>query len=226
MKVTIVAAYNTQLEMTKEFLDKMQWSVEDEDLNIHTILVHGYIGDEQDIVHPFVKHHIRTKNVSFCKTLNVGLLAVPKDTDYIFFVGNDSFPVEKGWLTKLINLAKETDGKIICPANDRPGMKAYNQFYLEDKGHYWKCNFFPSVAWLIPMKVFEDIALLDEDYVASCMYADNDYCKRVEQQYGEKQIIVSKHILLEHRVSVEGRVLHNQSRDMDVNGRIFRTKWK
>lgn len=225
MKVSIVAAYNTQIDMTNEFLDRMEWSVEDELIDIEMILVHGYVAEEPDIKHDFIDKFIRVKNETFCKTLNKGLEAVSEDSDYIFFVGNDSFPVEKGWLSKLIKLHIETDAKIVCPANDKPGMAAYKHLYKGESDVAWVCDFFPSVAWLIPSEVFKEIGLLDERYVASCMYVDNDYCMHIQKKYGPLQIIVSKDILLEHRVSVEGKILHNNARDMQVNCKIFQEKW-
>jgi GT2 family glycosyltransferase len=227
-KVTVVAAYNNQVEMTRDFLDTMQkhapllW-------NVHMILVNG--GGPENIEHPFVDQRIDLEtNEGFCKVLNAGLRAVPTDTDYVFFVGNDSFPVDDEWLPNLVKLQKHTEAWMVCPANDNPGMEAYKHLYKIHSSAaglpvpYWEVDFFPSIAWLMPYDKFLQVGLLDERYIRTGMYADDDYCRRIKELGGK--IVVSKHILLKHLLSAEGKALGTQSEDMRINYRLFKEKWK
>jgi GT2 family glycosyltransferase len=221
-KVTIVAAYNTKVEMTIDFLSNLQGYTQGVGIEEYMILVNG--GCHTQIEHPFIDKRIDLKtNIGFCNTLNEGLKAVPEDSDYVFFVGNDSFPISSDWLPKLIELQKQTDAWMVCPANDRPGMTVYNHLYTADKGEYWEANFFPSIAWLMPYDKFKEIGLLDEGYIRTGMYADNDYCDRIKEKNG--LIVVSKNILLKHLLSAEGQVLGTGSVDMAINGDYYRNKW-
>jgi GT2 family glycosyltransferase len=223
MKVTIVAAYNTKVEMTISFLDTMNATTYGDELfDRHMILVNG--GCETDIKHPFIDDFVKLPtNEGFCKVLNEGLKRVPEDSDYVFFVGNDSFPTELGWLTRLIELQQRTQAWMVCPANDRPGMKAYERLYKADYGDYWTADFFPSIAWLMPYDKFKQTGLLDEGYQRTGMYADNDYCRTIKKLGGS--IVVSKHIMLQHLLSQEGAVLGTQGPDMSQGLCYYREKW-
>jgi GT2 family glycosyltransferase len=221
MKVTIVVPYNTQVKMTVDFLDNMM-AMGPYPFDVHCILVNG--GCETDIDHPFVNELVKLKtNEGTVKVYNAGLREVPDDTDYVFFVGNDSFPVERSWLVDLVLLQQSTRAWIVCPANDRPGMNAYQSLYTKDCGEYWEADFFPSIAWLIPYCRLQQIGLLDERYIRTGMYADNDYCRRVRNAGGT--IVVSKNIMLRHLLSQESGVTGTINEDMNVNGKAYNDKW-
>lgn len=223
VKVSIVAAYNSKIELTIQFLDTMfNLTTLDNDMYREFILVNG--GSTTKIKHPIITKRIDLPfNKGFCNTLNYGLREVSPDTDYVFFVGNDSFPTDESWLMELIDLQKRTGAWMVCPANDNPGMQAYNHLYRKDCGEYWEVDMFPSIAWLMPYDKFKIVGLLDEGYVRTGMYADDDYCARIRLNNG--LIAVSKDILLKHLLSAEGRLLGTQDVDMVVNGEYFRNKW-
>lgn len=224
IKVSIVVAYNTQVEMTKKFLDCMDKTTENF-RKIHTIeliLVNG--GCINKIEHPLITTRIDLEtNVGFSVTVNEGLKLVSKDSDYIFYVGNDSFPTSNTWLEELILLQIRTGAGIVCPANDRPGMNAYKHLYQEDCEDYWKVEFFPSIAYLITNKCFNKVGLWDKIFINSGMYGDNDYCARA-RAVGET-IVVSKTILLNHLLSQECKKLFNIESDMIENHKRYIDKW-
>jgi GT2 family glycosyltransferase len=221
-KVTIVTAYNNKVELTHQFLDNMKHFKMGSDVESKIILVNG--GNSTKIEHDAIWKRIDLPiNIGFCNTLNAGLKEIPEDTDYVFFVGNDSFPVNDGWLSDLIELQKRTGAWMVCPANDNPGMNAYTHLYDKDCGDYYEVQFFPSIAWLMPYDKFKEIGLLDERYIRTGMYADNDYCIRIIKSSGT--IVVSKHILLKHLCSAEGRVLGTVNADMGYNLNLFKEKW-
>lgn len=222
MKVAIVAAYNNCVEMTREFCDTMQkfWPA---GIESHLILVNG--GCATRIEHPFIAHRIDlAENIGFCNTLNAGLREVPVDSDYVFFTGNDSFPTDSRWLPDLIELLERAGAWMACSANDRPGMHRYTDLYKADRGDYWEVDFFPSIAWLMPFNRFAEIGLLDEQFIRTGMYADNDYCKRIRNAGG--RIVVSKNILLRHLLSQEGKIHGTAAEDMKHNHLKYRYKWK
>jgi GT2 family glycosyltransferase len=222
MKVSIVAAYNNKLELTKEFLDNLQDKTKYFIGDTYMILVNG--GNPIDIQHPFISKLIRLNtNEGFTKVLNHGLRAVPEDSDYVFFVGNDSFPVDTDWLDSLILLQKETDAWMVCPANDNPGMHVYTHLYHTEREFYYEVDFFPSIAWLMPYDKFKLTGLLDEGYLGTGMYSDNDYCAMIKSLGGT--IIVSKNILLKHLLSAEGREIGSQGRDMSQGLELYIKKW-
>jgi GT2 family glycosyltransferase len=221
MKVAIVTAYNNKVDMTIDFLDNLLNVIPGE-VSCRVILVNG--GNQIKIDHPVVWKRIDLEtNIGFCNTLNYGLRAVPEDSDYVFFVGNDSFPIKDNWLEDLIKLQNKTGAWMVCPANDNPGMNAYAHLYDKDFGEYYEVNFFPSIAWLMPKHNFDTIGLLDEGYIRTGMYADNDYCLRIKSYNG--RIIVSKDILLKHLCSAEGKILGTQAADMNINHNYFLKKW-
>ena len=222
MKITIVTAYNKEVELTEKFLNCMQDTLIGQNINSYVVLVNG--GCETKIKHSFVNKRIDLEtNEGFCKTLNAGLIEVPADSDYVFFVGNDSFPVTHTWLQDLVMLQVRTKAWMVCPANDNPGMRAYEHLYTQDKGDYWEVNFFPSIVWLMPYDKFKKVGLLDEQFIRTGMYADNDYCNRVRLEDG--LIVVSKTIMLTHLLSAEGRKLGTQNTDMMVNYELYKKKW-
>lgn len=211
MKTAIVAAYNTQIDMTKEFLNRMQETVDKS--SVYFILVHGYVGDEPDITHPIIDKFIRIKNIGFCNTINEGLKAVPDDCDYIFVVGNDSFPVELGWLDKLIKIQQDTSLPLICPA-DQWSTRSPRGTETTINGHTVYLNsFYPSIAYLLPMNTFKKIGLFDERFYGAGYYADNDYCDRILAEYGPYTIGLVRDVVLTHRLSQEGQSL-NVTRQM------------
>jgi GT2 family glycosyltransferase len=222
-KVTIVAAYNTQVELTKRFLDKMQETLKDTKLEVSFVLVHGYVGEEEDIRHPVVTHFIRIKNVGYCSTINAGLAAVSADSDFVFLVGNDSFPRETGWLDSLVEHAIKTGAKIVCPADHLP-VDDRRHLITHQDDMYVTANMWPSIAWLIPMEVLQEIGPMDETLYGAGYYSDDDYCLRVKIRYGENQIIVVKNIILDHLTSQEGQKLGITSQMGDLHN-IYRRKW-
>jgi GT2 family glycosyltransferase len=226
MKIEIVVAYNTQVDMTKEFLDKMQESLRVTEHTVGCILVHGYVDNEEDIEHHFITKFIKLKNDGFCKTLNAGLMQVSDDTDYIFMVGNDSFPLEQGWLDKLVKAHAQfyADG-IISPLATNPPEKAFKHLFVgESTPEYHYANFFPSIAWLFSKKLLDEVGYLDERFTGAGYYADNDYCKRVQEKYNDWGVIVVRGVVLEHRLSQEGKAL-KVTNQMAHNQKQFNEKW-
>jgi len=219
---SIVSAYNHKIEMTLEFLDCMQRTTEGQDVEM--ILVNG--GNPIKIEHPFVTRRIDLPtNIGFCHTLNQGLAVAAGNltaNHYIFFVGNDSFPVDKDWLPRLIELHSRTGAYMTCPANDNPGMEYRKDCYTRDCGDHWEANWFPSIAWLMDIISFLHIGYLDEGYVRTGMFADNDYCDRIRAVGGK--IVVSKDIMLRHLCSQEGAVHGTQGADMHTNSIYYHQK--
>jgi len=226
MKVSIVCAYNNQVEMTLKFLDKMQETTKsflDEESSIEMILVNG--GNPVDIQHPFITKLIHLdKNIGFSVTVNEGLKAVSRDSDYIFYVGNDSFPTYDGWLDDLIELQNKTNAGIVCPATTRPPMNEMIKRCMKvDYSDYFEVQFFPSIAYLITKECFDSVGYWDEAFINSGMYGDNDYCIRVCIK-GFK-IVVSKNILLNHLLSQEVNKLFDVKKDMLYNEAVLKKKW-
>lgn len=220
-KVAIVAAYNSRVDVTLEFLAAHTLH-RPAGIDLHLILVNG--GCETKIEHPLIAERIDLPtNEGFCKTLNAGLRAVPADSDFVFFTGNDSFPLDSDWLPRLIHLQQKTGAWMVCPANDNPGMRAYRGLYKDRHPHYWEVDFFPSICWLMPYDLFSKIGLLDEQFVRTGMYADNDYCHRIRAAWGK--IVVSRRILLRHLLSAEGKVLGTACDDSRTNLELFKAKW-
>lgn len=225
MKVTIVCAYNTQVDMTIKFLDTMNITTKPfrhHGNQVYMILVNG--GCSTKIEHPFIDERIDLDvNEGFSKTVNAGLSRVPEDSNYVFYVGNDSFPTTTNWLEALIELQKKTNAGIVCPANDRPGMAAYQHKYTNSFDDYWTVDMFPSIAYLITKECFDKVGLWDELFGGCGMYGDDDYCMRTRNAGFE--IVVSKNIMLQHLLSQEIKVM-NVGENMQINGQKFREKWK
>ena len=223
-KISIVCAYNTQVAMTKEFLDTMMRTTKEDKLTIECVLVHGWINIEDviknKINHPFITKLITIKNIGFCNTLNFGLKAVSKDTDYVFFVGNDSFPKDNGWLTILVNDLKEYPDLVLVNPIDQTTHITRPQY---TKGRVL-CNFYPSIAWLFKRELLDTVGLLDEDFYGSGYYADNDYCQRITNYYGENKILVNPKVVLEHRISVEGKSMNITNQMSELKG-VYDKKW-
>lgn len=224
MKVTIVCAYNTQVDMTRQFLDVMQSTTKNfisQHNEIYMILVNG--GCNEKIEHNFVSERIDLDtNEGFARTVNSGLRRVPNDTDYIFYVGNDSFPITNDWLEQLIRLQGMTNAGIVCPANDNPGMEALSHKYVESFEEYWTVGMFPSIAYLITKECFDTVGVWDERFGGPGMYGDDDYCMRT--CVAGFLIIVSKHIMLRHLLSQEIKIM-NVGENMIINNEKFRKKW-
>ena len=226
IKVTIVCAYNTQVDMTRQFLDVMQSTTKNfvsQHNEIYMILVNG--GCSTKIEHSFINERMDLDaNNGFAPTVNAGLSRVPSDSDYIFYVGNDSFPITNDWLEQLIRLQGMTDAGIVCPANDRPGMEALRHKFTAEFDEYWTVDMFPSIAYLITKECFDTVGLWDPLFARSGMYGDDDYCHRVRDNNFE--IVVSKNILLRHLLSQEIQVLATVGEDMQINGLRYREKYK
>lgn len=220
MKTTIVLPYNTADDMTIECLDKLKETIIDEE--VYVILVHGYVDERTTIDHPFVNETVKVKNESYCKTLNEGLRRIPEDSDYVFFLGNDSFPTTKDWLKELINLYEKYDLVLLSPDYTRGGKR----FVQCENNDLWYHSMLPSIHYLIKKVYLEEIGLMDEDFVGACYYSDDDYCMRINNKYGVGRIARTKNLLFEHRLSVEGTSLGVATNEqMSINNEIYRRKW-
>lgn len=222
MKVTIVVAYNKEIQLTKDFLDKMQETTKDCGIDVECVLVHGFVGHEEDIVHPFITKFTRIKNIGFCNTLNAGLKRVSIFTDYVFFVGNDSFPRAKGWLNVLVDIAETTKCPIVCPIDQR-GI--HKEQVKKDTPSVGFGNFYPTVAWLIRKDALDKVGLLDEDFTGAGYYSDNDWARRFCNEYGELCIAIAKDVTLDHLCSQEGKAL-GITNQLGIGSKTFDKKWK
>jgi GT2 family glycosyltransferase len=224
MNITFIVAYNTQIELTKKFLDAMQKSIEaTPDFNYDFILVHGYVDDEEDITHPVVTKFIRVKNEGYCKTINAGLMQVNPDCDYVFLLGNDSFPRNDVWIRDLLSIAQETGAQIIAPSDQTPVANRTHLILSEAKPLYYM-RMFPSIVWVMKTSLLHEVGLLDEQFYGAGYYSDDDYCKRVIDKYGKKSIVLASHIILDHLVSQEGKTL-NVTHQMSDLYQVYKTKW-
>ena len=222
MKVVILSAYNTQIGLTKEFLDSIL-KFKNTGVDTELVLVNG--GSDVLIEHDVVTHRIDIKEKGFAKVFNAGLQFIV-DTlsfDYILMLGNDSFPLGDEWLGKLIELQLKTGAFVTCPSTTRPPMSNYSHLLQNDCGSYWSVDMFPSIVYLLSKECVEQIGFWDECFVRTGMYGDDDYCTRVRNS--GHSIVVSKEIVMEHRLSQESGVTGTLDRDMVVNGEYFRKKW-
>lgn len=218
MKCVIVCAYNRQKETTERFLDNIKkW---ENYTDIELILVNG--GDFFRIEHKNIDKRIDIKDTGFSKVINAGLSAVP-ECDYVFIVGNDSFPNCDRWLDDLITLQIMTNAGIVCPSTDRPPMSAYQHLLKSDNITHWEVDMFPSIAYLIPYKAFKAIGLWDEGYIRTGMYGDDDYCRRAKNL--GMTIVVSKEVLLNHLLSQEVKEVGTVNEDMQINSAYYQKKW-
>lgn len=221
-KVVILSAYNTQIGLTYEFLDTIL-KFKNTGVKVELVLVNG--GSDTKIEHSAISHRLDITEKGFAKVFNTGLQFIVDNLkfDYILMLGNDSFPLGDEWLGKLIELQLETGAFVTCPSTTRPPMKDYSHLLLQDNGHYWSVDMFPSIVYLLSRECVETIGFWDEGYTRTGMYGDNDYCKRVRSS--GHSIVVSKDIVMEHRLSQESGSTGTIGKDMVVNGEYFRKKW-
>lgn len=214
MKTYIIIPYNTQYELTKECVEKIQSSTNPDEVFI--LLLHAYINEGDKSLDLDVDLHIRFPNSSYCNTINRGLVLVPCTCSYVFIMGNDSFPITEGWLPKL---REQLNGsvKVLSPDYTAGGK---GSLVFEDT-NYWFHTMIPSIHFFMEYNTMVELGYLDERFTGACYYSDDEYCNRVIAKYGDRSLARSKHVLFEHRLSQEGKNLYNISSEMGKNYKIY-----
>lgn len=221
MKTAIIIPYNKQEEITIEVLERIEQTTFDED--IYVIVVNGYIETPNPIEHEVIDELITIKNESYCKTINEGLRAIPEHCTHVLMMGNDSFPDEEGWITKLEELRTKYDLKIISPDYTRGGKDKI----VNENEDIWYHTMLPSITYFMKKEDFQKIGLMDERFTGACYYSDDDYSRRVINEYGDRSIGRVKNMLWEHRLSVEGQAIGvANGQQMRDNYKIYNDKWK
>lgn len=215
MKTAILIPYNKQYELTKECVRKIQVTTTLEQVVI--ILVHAYINEEDESLTIPDVITARFKNESYCRTINQGLALVPNDCEYVFIMGNDSFPETPHWLYKLREQLKDPV-KVLSPDYSVGGK---NYITSEDED-FWYHNMIPSIHFFMRLSTVKELGPLDERFTGPCYYSDNEYCDRIIGLYGPKSLARSKSILFEHRLSQEGKSLFNVAEQMNNNLEIYK----
>jgi len=218
-RISIVSAYQSQVEMTKHFLDCLQSNTSDA-LDVEMILINA--GSKDKIEHPFITKRIDLdKNISFAHSMNTGIGEAIGD--YIVVIGNDGFPQSKSWLTTLLSYQVKYDADIVCPEPTRPPLSNYKHKIIKAEPTHLYVSMFPAICYFMPRSTIEKIGGFDERFIPT-FYEDDDYCRRVLNAGGK--IIVVKGCMLEHKVSAENNANFNCAEIMRINGERFKEKWK
>ncbi len=156
-------------------------------------------GSNDDSLNFLRNNHLETiiikENIpNFSKVVNTGIrIAIRKySPKYIVLLSNDVFLIQKGWLSKMVRLAKYYNKagifgcKLLYPnkkiqhAGLWIGPASYNRGRAEsDMGQYDKIEKFPGVTFalvLIKTELIKKIGLLDENFQMG--HEDADYCLR------------------------------------------------
>lgn len=216
-RVSIVSGYQSQVDMTVEFLDNLQ-AVSGGEYILEMILVNA--GCPYKITHPFLTRRIDLPvNVSFSNTMNIGMRAT--HGDYVIVMNNDAFP-KPGWIDTLIRYQNETDAWLVSPEVSSPRL--IEHFVLAKHEGYAEVSMYPAVCWLLPRITVCLVGYFDERFVPT-MFEDNDYAKRVLNEGGK--FIVVTDCQVEHRRSKENNA-NFEGRIGSIyaeNQRRFNEKW-
>ena len=219
-RVSIVAGYQSQVDMTVEFLDNLQATCTG-DYIFEMILVNA--GCPNKIVHPFITRRIDLPvNISFANTMNIGMRAT--HGDYVIVMNNDAFP-QPGWIDTLIRFQNETDAWVVSPEVSSPRLDSIGKhFRLTKHDGYEVVLMYPAVCWMMPRTTMVLVGYFDERFVPT-MFEDNDYATRVLNE-GGKMIVVTD-CQVEHRRSVENKanIGTDLGRVYAENERRFKEKW-
>ncbi len=205
IKYSIITAYVNEVELTKRFLVNIEDKLPE---NSEVILINS--GNKNKIKHVFDKQTFRridmNKNNSFSHSMNKGIKAAKGE--YIIIIGNDSFPTDDNWVTKLEDCFDNKNCMIATCNNSNPGKKTLRDKVYKVKDNFEFYYYFPAICWMLSKKTIEKIGLFDENFKIGG-YEDNDYCTRVAIGGGE--IILNTNIyLLIHKCSSESNSLLNE----------------
>jgi GT2 family glycosyltransferase len=218
-KVSIVTGYQSQVDMTREFLDNLQ-AVSGGEYTLEMILVNA--GCPEKITHPFITRRIDLPvNVSFANTMNIGIRAA--HGDYVIVMNNDAFP-RPGWIDKLLRYQADTGAWLVSPEVSSPTLDGVGQFIIGRHAGYAEVNMYPAVCWMLTRACIQQVGYFDDRFVPT-MFEDNDYAKRVTNEGG--MMIVVTDCQVEHRRSVENKANHagNLNAIYAENERRFKEKW-
>jgi len=190
MRVSIITAYYKNEAMTEDWLDNIKDKVGNDDEIIVVNAGSSPIGIHKYEL-PIVRQDL-VKNESFSNSMNAGLKLA--EGDYVCIIGNDTFPVEKDWLDRLIAKQQETGAAIVAPVPDNPPLETYDRLKLQDGSYFM----FPAICWLMPKSTIKNVGLFDEKYKVGT-YEDNDFCDRVRNLGGK--IIVDDRTHVHHLLS-------------------------
>lgn len=225
-KIGIIVGYNTLVDMTIDCLNSLQKHIQEDEVNtFEVVLING--GCDIDIDHPIVTKKIRYQtNEGTTKMFNHGMREFSDDVDYVTFFSNDGFFTSNKPFQTMIKLLEDKKVAVVCPTPDRPNMVTYKHLVKQETDYGYYCDFFPTITWFFRKKFLEEVGYLDENFKRTAMYMDNDWSLRACKKYGEKCILVSKEVLLHHKLSAETSRMGNQiQEDMQICHEYYRKKW-
>jgi len=213
-KTAIIIPYNTHEEITIECVEKIRSTTRRGD--VHLILAHAFVDDRETMLLD-VDSTVRFPNVSYCETINNAFTAVPMDCEFLFIMGNDSFPLTPKWLPVLKRLLREKELKVLSPDYTRGGKGRI----IKEDDELWYHDMLPSIHYFMRTETFEELGLFNKSFVGACYYSDDYFCDLVNKKFGSGKIARCKNVLFEHRLSIEGGVLYDIGSQMNINQQIY-----
>ena len=224
-KISIVLAYNNQLELTSKCLDNLQAVMQEEpEYQYDVIVVNG--GNKEDIEHPVITQLIRLDtNEGFTKVLNHGLKAIADSSSHVLFTANDCFlPLGQKAFTRFLLSLEDTGCKVVSPTPDNPNVTVYDHLMKGQDERHRFYDFFPTITWFFRAELLTEVGLLDENFPGVGMYSDNDWALRVGLKYGTPAVAVIKGLTMHHKLSSESGA-YDVNANMNIGRTIYENKW-
>ena len=215
--ISIVTAYQSQVQMTREWLNNIDQHRGGHQLEV--ILVNA--GCETKIEHPVLTKRIDLpENISFSHSMNTGINAATGR--YVVVMNNDCFP-GRDWLDTLIRCQQDTGAYVTSPEVSSPTLACVSGQVL-DRSHpdYAVVRFYPAVCWMLSRECVDTVGLFDEQFVPT-FFEDNDYAKRVEEAKGK--FIVVTACQAQHKRSQENSANLNMGEAYGASQRRYKQKW-
>ena len=215
MRTSIVTAYYENIDMTMDFIANLWDKMTDDD---ELILVNA--GNQTKITNCTLKNFTRIdlpQNISFSNSMNAGLRIA--QGDYVIVIGNDGFPQDKEWISKLIEAHKPMH--IVSPVPNRPPLNTYDHLLKKQEANLRYYSRFPAICWLFSKETYKKIGSFDERFLVGC-YEDDDYAVRIGIEGG--QIIVRTDVALDHKLSQTFNKFNTKA-IMKHNCTLFKEKW-
>ena len=213
--ISIVTAYQSQVQMTREWLNNIDQHRGGHQLEV--ILVNA--GCPTLIEHPALTHRIDLpENISFSHSMNTGINAATGR--YVVVMNNDCFPCHD-WLDTLIRCQQESGAYVTSPEVSSPTLSCVGRV-VSRTADYAIVTFYPAVCWMLSRECIDKVGLFDEQFVPT-FFEDNDYAKRVKEAGGKFIVVTACQAL--HKRSQENSANLNMGEAYSENQRRYKQKW-
>lgn len=136
---------------------------------------------------PYINVIFSKEYLEYCKGLNIGInSALENEADFVFVLNNDTINFSKNYFRRALEIFK-SDNNIGLVGSKVLKIDGSLRWDGSEQGKFGFLRNTPDCGYMIKREVFEDIGLLDEDYIR--FFEDLDFIVRLKNAGYETRFV-------------------------------------